>query len=41
MRAWWQAKLAKFIVNDELHLSGTGPIAFISASFDPAEKVLW
>lgn len=38
MRAWWQAKLAKFIVNDELHLSGTGPIAFISASFDPAEK---
>jgi menaquinone-specific isochorismate synthase len=38
MRAWWQAKLAKFIVTDELHLSGTGPIAFISASFDPAEK---
>jgi menaquinone-specific isochorismate synthase len=27
MRAWWQAKLAKFIVTDELHLSGTGPIA--------------
>ena len=38
MRAWWQAKLAKFIVTDDLHLSGTGPIAFISASFDPAEK---
>jgi len=38
MRAWWQAKLAKFIVADDLHLSGTGPIAFISASFDPAEK---
>jgi menaquinone-specific isochorismate synthase len=40
MRAWWQAKLAKFIVTDALHLSGTGPIAFISASFDPAEKSL-
>ena len=38
MRAWWHAKLAKFIVSDDLHLSGTGPIAFISASFDPAEK---
>ncbi|MSO33182.1 MAG: isochorismate synthase [Candidatus Nanopelagicaceae bacterium] len=38
MRTWWQAKLAKFIVTDDLHLSGTGPIAFISASFDPAEK---
>ena len=38
MRAWWQAKLAKFIVTDDLHLSGTGPIAFISASFNPAEK---
>jgi len=38
MRAWWHEKLAKFIVTDDLHLSGTGPIAFISASFDPAEK---
>lgn len=38
MRAWWHAKLAKFIVNDELHLSGTGPIAFISAAFDSTEK---
>ena len=38
MRAWWHKKLAKFIVTDDLHLSGTGPIAFISASFDPAEK---
>jgi len=38
MRAWWHAKLAKFIVSDDLHLSGTGPIAFISGSFDPAEK---
>lgn len=38
MRSWWHAKLAKFIVSDDLHLSGTGPIAFISASFDPAEK---
>jgi len=38
MRAWWHAKLAKFIVSDDLHLSATGPIAFISASFDPAEK---
>lgn len=38
MRAWWREKLAKFIVTDDLHLSGTGPIAFISASFDPAEK---
>ena len=38
MRAWWHEKLAKFIVTDDLHLSGTGPIAFISASFNPAEK---
>ena len=38
MRAWWHAKLAKFIVSDDLHISGTGPIAFISASFDPAEN---
>lgn len=38
MRAWWHAKLAKFIVSDDLHLSGTGPLAFISAAFDPAEK---
>ncbi len=38
MRAWWHAKLAKFIVSDDLHLSGTGPIAFISAAFDSTEK---
>lgn len=38
MRAWWHEKLAKFIVSDELHLSGTGPIAFISAAFDSTEK---
>lgn len=37
MRTWWHTKLAKFIVTDDLHLSGTGPIAFISASFHPAE----
>lgn len=38
MRAWWHAKLAKFIVSDDLHLSGTGPIAFISAAFESTEK---
>ena len=38
MRAWWHAKLAKFIVSNDLHISGTGPIAFISAAFDSTEK---
>jgi menaquinone-specific isochorismate synthase len=38
MRAWWHAKLAKFIVSDDLHLSGTGPISFISAAFESTEK---
>ena len=38
MRALWHAKLAKFIVSNDLHISGTGPIAFISAAFDSTEK---
>ena len=38
MRAWWHEKLAKFIVSNDLHISGTGPIAFISAAFDSTEK---
>jgi menaquinone-specific isochorismate synthase len=37
-KTWWEERVSKFKIQNNVHGSGTGPILFSSFSFDPNER---